>query len=97
MRSGTDKTFGELVGLFRTEAKLSQKRLAELMGKSRLTIVNWENGVHLPKERALVLDLAKHLGLDILKRNQLLQAALVGSWRHWENTYGYRVCVSPSW
>ena len=55
MRSSEGKAFGELLGQFRTEAGLTQQQLAGLMGKTRGTIVNWENGTHLPKERALVL------------------------------------------
>src|SRR5712692_764932 len=77
MRSSEGKAFGELLGQFRTEAGLTQQQLAGLMGKTRGTIVNWENGTHLPKERALVLELAKHLHIDSLKRDQLLEAALL--------------------
>jgi tetratricopeptide (TPR) repeat protein/DNA-binding XRE family transcriptional regulator len=76
MRSSEGKAFGELLGQFRTEAKLTQQKLAVLMQKARGTIVNWENGIYLPKERALVLELAKILHLDSLKRDQLLEAAL---------------------
>ena len=75
MRSSEGKAFGGLLGQFRTDAGLTQQQLADLMGKTRGTIVNWENGTHLPRERALVLDLAKHLHLDSLKRDQLLEAA----------------------
>src|SRR5260370_37010656 len=76
MRSGEGKAFGELLGQFRTEAKLTQREIADLMGRSRGTILNWENGTYLPKGRALVLELAKHLDLDGFKRDQLLEAAL---------------------
>ena len=75
MRSLEGKAFGELLGQFRTEVKLTQQQLADLMHKARGTIINWENGTYLPKERALVLELAKHLHLDSLKRDQLLEAA----------------------
>ncbi len=76
MRSSVGKPFGELLGQFRTEANLTQQQLARLMGKSLGTVGNWERGQNLPKERALVLELAKHLHLDGLKRDQLLEAAL---------------------
>ncbi len=76
MKSGGRRAFGELLGQFRIEAKLTQKQLADRMGRSRGTILNWENGTYLPKERTLVLELAKHLHLDEFKRDQLLEAAL---------------------
>lgn len=77
MRSCEGKGFGELLGQFRTDAQLSQQALADLMHKSRGTIGNWERGDHLPRERAIILELAKHLRLDSLKRDQLLDAALL--------------------
>ena len=70
------KDFGTLLGQFRTDAKLSQQSLAGLMHKSPGTIGNWERGDHLPRSRAMVLELAKYLCLDRLKRDQLLEAAL---------------------
>lgn len=75
MRSSEGKQFGELLGQFRVEAGLTQQKLAGLMRKSRGTIINWENGTYLPKERALMLELARHLHLDTLKKDQLLEAA----------------------
>src|SRR5437660_6791255 len=77
MRSSECKLFGELLGQFRTEAKLSQNALALLMHKSPGTIGNWERGDHLPRNRGIILELAKHLRLDSLKRDQLLEAALL--------------------
>src|SRR5437763_3144946 len=41
------------------------------------TIGNWERGYHLPRDRAIILELAKQLRLDRLKRDQLLEAALL--------------------
>lgn len=65
------------MGQFRTEAHLSQQALAGLMRRSLGTIGNWERGDHLPRDRAEILELAKHLHLDSLKRDQLLEAALL--------------------
>src|SRR5713226_6766401 len=76
MMPSEDKGFGDLLGQFRTEAKLTQQGLADLVHRTRGTISNWENGTHLPKERALVLVLEEHLHLNDLMKDQLLQAAL---------------------
>ncbi len=77
MRSPGGKAFGELLGQLRTEACLSQQALADLMHRSLGTIGNWERGEHLPRGRAVILELAKQLRLDSLKRDQLLEAALL--------------------
>jgi tetratricopeptide (TPR) repeat protein/transcriptional regulator with XRE-family HTH domain len=77
MEKDEDLPFGDLLGRFRTEARLSQQKLAEKVRVSRSTIVNWERGDHLPKERAYVLELAKHLRLTEAKRDLLLKAALL--------------------
>lgn len=77
MRSSEGKEFGELLGQFRTEAHLSQQALADLMHRSLGTIGNWERGEHLPRDRGVILELAKQLRLDSLKRDQLLEAALL--------------------
>src|SRR5690348_11608004 len=70
------KVFGELLSQFRNEAGLSQQKLANKTGVSRGTIANWEGGNSLPKTRGVVLELAKQLHLDSLKKDQLLEAAL---------------------
>lgn len=77
MRSSEGNAFGELLGQFRMEAHLSQQALADLMHRSLGTIGNWERGDHLPRDRAVILELAKQLRLDSLKRDQLLEAALL--------------------
>ena len=77
MESIEDKPFGELLGQFRTEARLSQQKLADKLGVSRGTIVNWEQGDNLPKTRGAVLELAMHLSLSDAKRDALLKAALL--------------------
>src|SRR2546430_163423 len=72
-----DKPFGELLGQFRTEARLSQQKLADKLGVSRGTIVNWERGDNLPKTRGVVLELAQHLSLSDAKRDAVLKSALL--------------------
>ncbi len=71
------RLFGELLGRFRLRARpqLSQLRLAEKIGVSRLTVLNWEQGSYLPKTRPMVLDVAKHLALNDQERDELLAAA----------------------
>ncbi|TMF50803.1 MAG: helix-turn-helix transcriptional regulator, partial [Chloroflexi bacterium] len=58
MRYSEGKEFGELLGQFRTDAQLSQQALADRMHKSLGTIGNWERGDHLPRDRAIILELA---------------------------------------
>lgn len=77
MESGENKPFGELLGQFRAEARLSQQKLADRLGVSRQTIVKWERGDNLPKTRGIVLELAEYLQLSDAKRDTLLQAALL--------------------
>ena len=37
-----------IIKLYRTKAELSQRELAQLLGKSKNAISNWENGVSKP-------------------------------------------------
>lgn len=41
---------GDKIGLLRKERKLSQEKLAELIGVSRQTIYKWEYGIVMPSE-----------------------------------------------
>ena len=74
MSSAEGTTLGALLGRFRTEAGVSQVKMARLMKMSRQGYINWENGVYTPR-RELILDLARHLRLNDQKRDQLLKAA----------------------
>jgi tetratricopeptide (TPR) repeat protein len=67
-------SFGETLARFRTQAKLSQKRLADLVGKTRRAVAGWEGGDYLP-EASVVLQLARILDLDNEETTLLLKAA----------------------
>src|SRR5215467_242379 len=74
MRSPEPYTFSELLVQFRARAKLSQQALAELVGVHRNTIVGWEQGNYLPKNRLAVQTLADVLLLSEQETASLLQA-----------------------
>src|SRR5690348_7172434 len=56
-------SFGELLARFRTRERLSQQRLASILGVHRNTVVNWEQSNYLPKDRTTVLELSRVLSL----------------------------------
>lgn len=69
-------SFGERVKMFRTEKKLSQSALAELMGCPRTYISKIENGVALPASKQ-IFRLAKGLNIpvtDLIISSQELSA-----------------------
>lgn len=56
--------FGEKVRLARLAAKYSQRDLAALTGISLRTIINYENGERMPKQRATYAQLANALRIE---------------------------------
>ncbi len=55
-------SFGENLRLFRKQAGMSQKKLAELTGTTARTILNYEQGARLPKNIEIVNKAAIALG-----------------------------------
>ena len=56
--------FGEKVRVARLAAKYSQRDLAALTGISLRTIINYENGERMPKQRATYAQLANALRIE---------------------------------
>ncbi|QBD82828.1 helix-turn-helix domain-containing protein [Ktedonosporobacter rubrisoli] len=67
-------TFSELLPQFRKRARLNQKKLAEQIGVHRNTILAWERGNYLPKNRPIVSQLAEVLFLTEEETTALLQS-----------------------
>ncbi|HLZ56719.1 MAG TPA: tetratricopeptide repeat protein [Ktedonosporobacter sp.] len=89
MDSSESLPFGELLRMFRERRnpKLSQQGLARAMSVDRQTIVAWETGKYLPKDRTRIIELAEKLHLDEPEMNQLLQAALLEPLPPWYVPY----------
>lgn len=66
--------FADLLRGFREQAGLSQSRLARIAGLDHTYLSRLENGQRIPTRR-VVLKLAEALGVDPVKRDQLLVAA----------------------
>ena len=79
--------FGELLQKLRTQKKIRQQPLADKLGLHRNTIGAWERGDRLPDTRGIVLELAKHLGLDDNETRLLLEASLTGLSPYWHVPY----------
>ncbi len=58
-------TFGEKVRQARRSKGLSQEELAEKLGKSRRTVIDWESDKALPRTRKVCEELAEVLGLNV--------------------------------
>lgn len=71
------RTFGELLKLYRKQRGMTQQQLAMNLGVHYNTIWAWEHGDYLPDTKGIVLELARHLGINELKTRQLLEASLV--------------------
>ena len=69
--------FRELLRQFRIRANMTQQALADKIGIHRRTISAWENGNSLPKNRSMVIDLAKALHLNEQDTNRLLNQGFV--------------------
>src|SRR5947209_13067613 len=75
MISSNLSSFGALLKGLRKRRRLTQQQLAIAIGVHRNAIVRWEQGDFLPKNKATVLELAKHLNLDNQETSQLLEAS----------------------
>src|SRR5689334_18543497 len=80
-------SFGELLKRARKRKRLTQKRLAQLLGVHYNTISSWELGTYLPETRGSVLELARHLELDEQETRQLLEASLTALPPRWNIPY----------
>ena len=67
-------TFGEHLRGFRKREGYSQQRLADNIGVSRSTIINWENSRYLPRNRDFIFKLAEELYLSPDETDELLIA-----------------------
>jgi len=64
-------TFGERLRLYRRGAAVSQQTLADDVGMTRQTVINWEKGQYLPN-RETILNVARHLALSEEETDELL-------------------------
>jgi tetratricopeptide (TPR) repeat protein len=87
MLGSTSDPFGTLLKHFRQRQHLTQQQLAKAIGAHRNTIGRWEEGSFLPENKALVLDLARHLRLDEHEARQLLDASLIAPMPAWSVPY----------
>ena len=76
-------SFGTLLRDFRLRKHLTQQQLAEAIGVHRHAIGRWEQGDVLPAQKAIILELAKHLHLDDQESRQLLEASLTALVPYW--------------
>ena len=77
------QSFGEILRAYRKRKRMTQKQLAQLLETHANTISSWELGTYLPQTRGLVLELARHLGLNDQETRQLLEASLTALSSHW--------------
>ena len=75
MESSEIPAFGAALARFRTQAGLSQQKLADQLGKGRRSVAAWEGGEYLPKAKGDVLELARILRLNDAETTTLLKAA----------------------
>jgi len=80
---GIHHSFGEMLRAYRKRKRLTQKQLAQVLETHTNTISSWELGTYLPQTRGLVLELARHLGLNDQETRQLLEASLTALSPYW--------------
>src|ERR1051325_1684414 len=68
-------TFGALLRHFRLLRGLTKTELAEALGAGRMSVIDWEKGARVPRDRARILDLAQVLQLSAAETDQLGGAA----------------------
>lgn len=76
-------SFGETLRAYRKRRRMTQKQLAQLLDTHANTVSSWELGTYLPQTRGLVLEMARHLGLDDQETRQLLEASLTALSSYW--------------
>jgi tetratricopeptide (TPR) repeat protein/transcriptional regulator with XRE-family HTH domain len=75
--------FGSLLKTFRQRQRLTQQRLARLIGVHRSAIIRWEQGDVLPASKTMVLELARQLHLGDEETRTLLEASLTALAPRW--------------
>lgn len=75
--------FGVLLNTFRKRVRFTQQQLADAVGVHRHSVIRWEQGEMLPASKAIVLELARFLGLSDLEARQLLDASLTAPAPFW--------------
>jgi transcriptional regulator with XRE-family HTH domain len=80
---GIHHSFGEILRAYRKRKRMTQKQLAQVLETHTNTISSWELGTYLPQTRGLVLELARHLGLNDRETRQLLEASLTALSSYW--------------
>jgi tetratricopeptide (TPR) repeat protein len=76
-------SFGTLLKGFRTRRRLTQEQLAQAISVHRSAVNRWEQGEFLPKQKGIVLELARCLKLDEQETRQLLEASLTALAPYW--------------
>jgi tetratricopeptide (TPR) repeat protein/transcriptional regulator with XRE-family HTH domain len=69
--------FGELLARYRTQTRISQGKLAACLKVHRNTVVKWEQGDSLPKDRTRIEEIVRCLKLREQERDALFRAALL--------------------
>ncbi|MBO0794187.1 MAG: helix-turn-helix domain-containing protein, partial [Ktedonobacteraceae bacterium] len=72
-----DGSFGELLARYRTQRRMSREKLAACLQVHRNTVIKWERGDNLPKDRARIEEIARCLSLKDPQRDALFKAALL--------------------
>lgn len=91
-----NSVFADRIKLLRSERGYSQKKLGDLVGVSKVSIFNYENGLQLPSVEMLV-NLAKALncsvdyllGLSIDNEEENVNRFIIKSIRRNETVYNY--------
>jgi tetratricopeptide (TPR) repeat protein/transcriptional regulator with XRE-family HTH domain len=87
MNTSEIQSFGEELRKFREQKRMSQDKLAQIVGVTRQTLNTWELGKNPPKDRTHVLELAKVLDLDNDDTNTLLATAFLDPLPPWHVPY----------
>lgn len=79
--------FGDMLKVARKRKRLTQKKLAQLLGVHYNTISAWELGTYLPETRGMVLELARCLEMNEQESMRLLEASLTALPLRWNVPY----------
>lgn len=91
-----NKVFAQRVKLLRTEKGYSQKKLGDLIGVSKVSIFNYENGLQLPSVEALIklseslgCSVDYLLGLNVENNEDIVHNFIIKSLKRNETVYNY--------
>jgi tetratricopeptide (TPR) repeat protein/DNA-binding XRE family transcriptional regulator len=70
-------SFGELLARYRTQSRISREKFAACLQVHRNTVIKWEQGDSLPKDRARIEEIVRCLNLRDTQRDALFKAALL--------------------